>query len=148
MYNFDSLRTIGKINGRFSKSELGIIANRPRRGKKRHTLLEDLGLQIASLLSCFLRLYRQSRPVSAASRPWLASASVGARPHRERLRRAKCNNHRSCSPYFYPERERRCVCVRTSMDERVCVGVPSVRSKACAWECSQARTLLRPFLLK
>ena len=119
MYNFDSLRTIGKINGRFSKSELGIIANRPRRGKKRHTLLEDLGLQIASLLSCFLRLYRQSRPVCAASRPWLASASVGARPHRERLRRAKCNNHRSCSPYFYPEREK--VRVRSNEHGRACV---------------------------
>ncbi len=126
MYNFDSLRTIRKINGRFSSSELGIIANRPRRGKKRHTLLEDLGLQIASLLSCFLRLYRQSRPVCAASRPWLASASVGARPHRERLRRAKCNNHRSCSPYFYPEREREGACAF----ERAWTSV-------CAWECRQ-----------
>jgi hypothetical protein len=32
------------------------------------------------------------------------TASVGARPHRERQRRAKCKTRCSCSPYFYSGR--------------------------------------------
>ena len=53
-----------------------------------------------------LRLYRQAwpAPVYAASRPCLATASVGARPNRERQRRAKCKNRRPCSPFFYSGR--------------------------------------------
>ena len=34
----------------------------------------------------------------------LATVSVGARPHRERQRRAKWKNRRSCSLYFYSGR--------------------------------------------
>jgi len=55
--------------------------------------LVNLGPQSASLVSCFLLLDRQARPVPvcAASRPWISwQLPLGARSHRERQRRAKC----------------------------------------------------------
>ena len=72
-----------------------------------HTLLVNLGAQLVSLLSCFLRLYRQVRPVPVERPLGLGSPGnclCGARPQRERQRRAKGNNRRSCSPYFYSGR--------------------------------------------
>ena len=73
-----------------------------------HTLQVDFGPRSASLVSCFLLLGRQAcaclRGLSALD--LLATASVGARPHRKRQRRAKCKtlNCRSSSLYFYSGR--------------------------------------------
>jgi hypothetical protein len=68
-----------------------------------HTFIVNLGPPSASLVSYFLLLDRQARPVPvcAASRLRISWQL----PLWERQRRAKCQNRRSCSLHFY------CVCV-------------------------------------
>jgi hypothetical protein len=73
-----------------------------------HTLLVNLGPQSASLVSCFLLLDRQARPVPvcATSRPRISWQLPlwGQDPTGTGSARAKCKNRRSCSPYFHSGR--------------------------------------------